>query len=133
MNKLHLSDSSLFLALDESIFSTSTISASAISTPLDKHDSEPFIVPASNEDHAIQDLPEIRVHDEEQVDAPSDHAVVKAKHHHAKTILRVVKKAGASAKKFAHKTKSLTKVSRMRACRWGESRLTEHRSVASTS
>ena len=123
MNKLHLSDSSLFLALDESIFSTSTISASAISTPLDKHNSEPFIVPASNdsEDRAIQDLPEIRIHDAEQVNAPSDHAVVKAKHHHAKTILRVVKKAGASAKKFAHKTKSLTKVSRVCACRWGQS------------
>ncbi|KAI0092250.1 hypothetical protein BDY19DRAFT_589486 [Irpex rosettiformis] len=104
---LEINDSSLLNALDESIvFSTTMASVSTIPTPLDYGD-DPFLLPTGNPSGNKQDIPAIQVQSEEAIDNSPVEAVNTKKN--VNTLLRVVKKAGASAKKFVHKTKSLTK------------------------
>ncbi len=81
---------------------------STIPTPRDV-DEDPFTVPIKAMLDEAHPVPAIYSNDGEGIDAVLEKAMNTKKNKHS--ILRVVKKAGASAKKFVHKTKSLTMVS----------------------
>lgn len=81
---------------------------STIPTPIDV-DEDPFTVPIKAMLDEAHPVPAIYSNDGEGIDAVLEKTMNTKKNKHS--ILRVVKRASASAKKFAHKTKSLTMVS----------------------
>ncbi|KAI0696167.1 hypothetical protein BC835DRAFT_1343386 [Cytidiella melzeri] len=98
---IDLDDTSLLMALSEPMFTTSSLTVSTIPTPV-YHGDDPFVIAAEGGDQAGAPVVQVKVEENILEEQLLDSKKKK------NSFLRAVKKAGASARKFASKTKSLT-------------------------